>query len=180
MKTPPIIKTLAIIVFTFTTSICICAQETPQLSDAEIANVAVVANQIDIDYAKLAIAKSNDAAVREFANTMINDHQAIIDLAVELVTKLGINPKDNPVSKSLLNQADETTKKLKSINGKAFDQAYINNEVAYHKTVIDALNTILIPQSQNTDLEALLKTAVPILETHYHHAKMAQSKILKK
>ena len=97
MKTLTIIKTLAIIVFTFVTSISVYAQETPQLNDSEIANVAVVANQIDIDYAKLAIAKSKDAAVREFANTMINDHQAIIDLAVELVTKLGINPKDNPV-----------------------------------------------------------------------------------
>lgn len=180
MKTLTIIKTLAIIVFTFVTSISVYAQETLQLNDSEIANVAVVANQIDIDYAKLAIAKSKDAAVREFANTMINDHQAIIDLAVELVTKLGINPKDNPVSKSLLNQAYQTTKKLKSVKGKAFDEAYINNEVAYHKTVIDAVNTLLIPQSQNTELKALLKTAVPILETHYHHAKMAQSKILKK
>ncbi|WP_313113669.1 DUF4142 domain-containing protein [Aequorivita sediminis] len=180
MKTLSIINTLAIFLIAFTTSISFYAQETPQLNDAEIAKVAVVANQIDIDYAKLAIATSKDAAVREFANTMINDHQAIIDLAVELVRKLGVKPKDNPVSKSLVNQADETTKKLKSVKGKAFDEAYINNEVAYHKAVIDAVNTLLIPQSQNTELKALLKTAVPILETHYHHAKMAQGKILKK
>ncbi|AFL82409.1 putative outer membrane protein [Aequorivita sublithincola DSM 14238] len=180
MKTKFFIRSLATAILTVFISVCGFAQDTPQLNDAEIASVAVVANQIDIDYANLAVATSKNPAVREFANTMINDHKAIIDQAVALVTKLGVTPQDNAVSKSLMQQAKETTKTLKAAKGKAFDEAYINNEVAYHKAVIGAVKTLLIPQSQNAELKALLETALPILETHLHHAEMAQSKILKK
>lgn len=179
MKKNFIIKTLAIQVIALFTYVGGFAQDAPQLNDAEIAKVAVVANQIDIDYAKLAIDRSENPDVREFANTMIADHNAIIEQAVALVTKLGVVPMENDVSKSLLKQEADTTKNLKATKGKAFDKAYIDNEVAYHKAVIGAVKDVLIPQSQNAELKALLETALPILETHLAHAKMAQSKILK-
>ncbi|WP_026452296.1 DUF4142 domain-containing protein [Aequorivita capsosiphonis] len=179
MKTNFIIKSFAIQMIALFTCVCGFAQEAPQLTDAEIASVAVVANKIDVNYAKLAMDRSKNPEVREFANTMIADHNAIIDQAVALVTKLGVVPKDNAMSQSLQKQADETTIKLKAAKGKAFDKAYIDNEVAYHKAVIGAVKTVLIPQSQNAELKALLKTALPILETHLGHAEMAQNKILK-
>lgn len=179
MKANVSIKMFATVVMVLFTSATIFAQEAPKLTDPEIANVAVVANQIDIDYAKLAIDQSKTPAVREFANTMIADHNAIIQQAVALVTKLEVEPKDNKVSQFLLKEASETTKALKATKGKAFDKAYIDNEVAYHKAVIGAVKNLLIPQSQNAELKALLETVLPILETHLHHAEMAQSKILK-
>lgn len=153
------------------------AQNSPKLMDAEIASVAVVANQIDIDYAKIALKRSKNEDILNFANTMINDHNTVIQQAVALVTKLGVNPKDNAVSQSLLDQAKETTIKLNKANGKNFDKTYIDNEVAYHKAVIDAVNGLLIPESDNSELKELLQAVVPILETHLEHAKMTQKKI---
>src|SRR5690606_715951 len=64
------------------------AQDTPKLSDAEVASVAVVANQIDIEYADIAKEKSKDAEIIKFAETMINDHKAVIAQAAALVKKL--------------------------------------------------------------------------------------------
>lgn len=153
------------------------AQETPKLSDAEIASVAVVANQNDIDFANIAIKQSKNAKVIEFAKTMIADHQAVIDMAVALVTKLKVTPKDNAVSQQYLANAQKTAKMLKLKTAKTFDKAYVDNEVAYHKAVIAAVKTVLIPQSQNEELKALLQKAVPILETHLHHAEMVQSQL---
>ena len=57
------------------------AQTNPKLSDPEVASVAVVANQIDIAYAEIAKKKSTDAEVLKFAQTMINDHNAVIGQA---------------------------------------------------------------------------------------------------
>ncbi len=54
------------------------AQKSPKLNDPEIASVAVVANQIDINAGELAKTKSKDKEVVNFANTMINDHKAVI------------------------------------------------------------------------------------------------------
>lgn len=146
--------------------------QAPELSDAEIASVAVVANKIDVNYAKIALKKSNNSVVREFANTMIKDHNKIIQLAVDLVTELHVTPKDNAVSQSLKKQAVKTEKMLNSKTGSDFDEAYVKNEVAYHGAVINAVKNVLIPQADNAQLKALLQTAAPILSTHLSHAKM--------
>ena len=150
------------------------AQQTPKLTDPEIASVAVAANQIDINYAKIAKAKSKNADILKFAETMANDHQAVIDQAVALVTKLKVTPKDNAVSKKLLSDAEKTKKMLRSKSGKAFNKAYINNEVAYHKAVIAAVEDLLIPQSQNAELKELLQKVVPTFKAHLEHAEMVQ------
>ena len=152
-------------------------QKTPNLSDPEIASVAVVANQNDIDFAKIAKQKSQDTKVLGLANAMISDHQAIIDMAVELVTELKVTPQDNAVSQQYLANAKETMKMLNSKSSKEFDKAYVNNEVAYHEAVIAAVKSVLIPQSQNEELKALLQKALPILETHLEHAKMVQKQM---
>src|SRR5690348_4974454 len=108
-------------------------QENTRLSDAEIASVAVTANQIDIEYAQIAQKKSKNADVLRFAETMAKDHQSVIDQAVALATKLGVTPKDNATTKSFLAGAVKTKAMLNSKNGDAFNKAYIDNEVAYHK-----------------------------------------------
>lgn len=153
------------------------AQEIPKLSDAEIASVAVVANQNDINFANIALKKSKDPQVIEFAKTMITDHQSVINMAVALVTKLKVTPKDNAVSKQYLANAKTTMNMLNSKSGKAFDKAYVDNEVTYHKAVIAAVNTVLIPQAKNAELKALLEKVVPILNTHLKHAEMLQSQL---
>lgn len=180
MKTNFAFKIQAVFLIAFLSSVLGFSQTTPKLNDAEIASVAVTANQIDVDYGKIAVARSQNEDVLEFANTMIDDHDAIIKMAVDLVTKLGVVPQDNKMSQSLLKQAAETTKKLKSAHADVFDKMYIDNEVAYHQAVINAVRDVLIPQSQNAELKELLQTAMPILETHLGHAKMAQSNISKK
>ena len=150
------------------------AQDKPKLSDAEIASVAVVANQIDINYAQLAKQKSKDSAVIKFAETMDRDHNAVIAQAVALVKKLGVTPQDNAVSKSLLADAEKTKKILRSKSGQAFNKAYIDNEVVYHKAVISAVDGLLIPQSKNPELKELLQNVLPALKAHLMHAEMLQ------
>ncbi|TKK71063.1 DUF4142 domain-containing protein [Ilyomonas limi] len=152
----------------------IYAQQSPKLNDAEIASAAVVANQNDIDFAKVAKQKSKNAEVIKFAETMMRDHQAVIDQAVALVTKLKVTPQDNAVSKKLASDAAATSKMLLAKSAKDFDKAYIDNEVAYHKAVIAAVETVLIPQATNGELKALLQNVVPALKAHLEHAEMVQ------
>lgn len=148
--------------------------QNPKLSDPEVAHAAVTANQIDIDFAKIAIKKSKNADVLKFAETMSNDHQAVIKQAVALATKLGVTPQDNAVSKQLLTDAEGTSKMLNSTSSKDFDKAYIDNEVSYHKAVISAVEGLLIPETENAELKALLQTVVPALKAHLGHAEMVQ------
>lgn len=153
------------------------AQDAPKLTDPEIAHIAVTANQIDVDYAGLAKATSSNKDVIHFAQNMINDHGGTIKQAVALAQKLNVTPKDNAVSQSLMAGAAKTTATLKSLKGEAFDRAYIDNEVAYHKAVLDAINGTLLPQTQNGELKALLQAVAPVVEAHLGHAEMIQKKL---
>ncbi|WP_353720737.1 DUF4142 domain-containing protein [Dyadobacter sp. 676] len=139
-----------------------------------MASVAVVANQIDINYAEIAAKKSKNAEVLKFAETMKRDHSGVIEQAVALTKKLGVTPKDNDVSKGLLADAAKTRKTLNGKSGKEFDKAYIDNEVAYHKAVIDAVENLLIPETDNAELKKLLQNVLPALKAHLGHAEMVQ------
>jgi len=153
------------------------AQQSPKLTDPEVASVAVTANQIDIDNATLAKQKSKNQDVLKFAETMSNDHKAVIDQAVALVKKLNVTPKENAVGTKMQSDAESTRKTLSTKSGKEFDKAYIDNEVAYHKAVIDAVQTVLIPQAQNNELKQLLQNILPALRTHLEHAQMVQKEL---
>lgn len=159
----------------FLSVVAFAQKKTPQLTDPEIASVAVTANQIDVHYAEIALKKSDNNAIRKFAKNMKQDHTAVIKKAVALATKLGVTPKTNAVTKSLLKGEKKTTKMLKSKSGKAFNKAYIDNEVAYHEAVISAVKNILIPQTDNQQLKDLLKQVAPVLAQHLEHAKMVQA-----
>ena len=70
---------------------------------------------------------------------------------------------------------DANLTKLQGLTGKEFDKAYIDNEVAYHQTVLDAIDKTLIPNAQNADLKALLEKVRPAIQAHLDMAKKIQS-----
>ena len=109
--------------------------------------------------------------VRAFAQRMISDHTTVNDQALALVKKLNVTPEDNPTSQELTKQAEATREKLASLTGTAFDKAYVDNEVAYHKTVNNALSTTLIPDAKNSELKSLLQTGLKLFEAHLKHAE---------
>lgn len=142
-----------------------------KLSDAQIAHIAYTAGEIDIKAADQALEKSKTKNVRTFANDMLRDHKAVNDKALALVKKLNVTPEDNETSKALLKQADEKHAELAKLSGAAFDRAYVENEVAFHKTVLGALKDTLIPSTSNAELKALLETGLKIFEGHLQHAE---------
>lgn len=140
-------------------------------NDAQIAHIAYTAGQIDIGNAKLALQKSKNKEVRAFAQDMLRDHAAVNKQALALVKKLHVTPEDNPTSKSLSEQAKGTLASLKKLSGPAFDKAYADNGVEYHKTVNGALKDTLIPSASNGELKDLLQTGLKIFEGHQQHAQ---------
>jgi len=51
----------------------------------------------------------------------------------------------------------------------------MENEVAYHKTVNGAVETVLIPSSSNAELKALLQQGLKIFQGHQQHAEHTAS-----
>jgi putative membrane protein len=148
-------------------------------TDPQIAMIAVVADNVDIEAGKLAVDKAQDKAVKELAETMVRDHTAVNEKATALVKKLDVTPEPSDTSKSLKENGDKQLAKLKELSGAEFDKAYVDNEVAYHQAVIDVVSKTLIPNTKNPELKQLLESAAPVFQDHLEHAKKVQASLQK-
>jgi putative membrane protein len=146
-------------------------------TDPQIAHIAYTAGQLDIAAAKQALSISKNADVRAFAQNMVTDHGSVNDQALALCKKLNVTPEDNDTSRSLTKAADAKRAELAKLKGAAFDKAYIDNEVAYHKSVDSALETTLIPSASNAELKSLLQTGLKIFQGHEQHAEHLASMV---
>ena len=68
----------------------LAAQADEPMNDLEIAHTAYTAGGLDIRYAHLALAISENDAVRDFAQTMIRDHTAVNEAAGALIAELNV------------------------------------------------------------------------------------------
>lgn len=148
-------------------------------NDAQIAMIAVVADNVDIEASKLAAEKASSKEVKEFAQTMVRDHTAVNAKATALAKKLGVTPEESATSKSLKSDGDKMLAKLKKMSGAEFDKAYVDNEVSYHEAVIGVIEKTLIPNTKNAELKSLLESAGPIFTSHLEHAKHLQKSLNK-
>lgn len=153
------------------------AQSPAGLNDLEIAHVAYVADTIDIRYAHLALAISQNAEVHEFANTMIRDHEAINEQALALLEKLNAQPQDNFLSQTLQTNAETLIDEMSKLRGAEFDERYAANELAYHKAVNDLVENAFIPNIENSEVKALFEAGLQIFKAHEGHATMMVGKL---
>jgi putative membrane protein len=166
LRTPAVFTALALSAVAAT-----AVAQAAKPTDPQIAHIAYTAGEIDIAAGKQALAKSQNKAVRDFAQEMVRDHTAVNQQALALVKKLKVTPQANPTSASLKSAADAKLAELGKLSGPAFDKAYVANEVAYHKTVNGALETTLIPNAQNGELKSLLQTGLKLFREHQAHAE---------
>jgi putative membrane protein len=161
-------------------ALCLCAAglaAAQQLNDAQIAAIVVTANQVDIDAGQLATSKAGSDEVRKFGQLMVTDHSGVNQAATDLAKKLKLQPEDNATAQSLKQGGVDNLAKLKTLQGRAFDRAYVDHEVTYHQAVIDALDKTLIPNARNEELKALMVKVRPAFVAHLQHAKSLQASL---
>jgi putative membrane protein len=141
------------------------------LSDVEIAHAAYTADDLDIAYAKIALEKSQTPAIRDFAQMMVKDHTAANEAALALVKKLGVTPKDNAFSQTLVKNGEAKKAELRGLSGTAFDKAYAQNELGYHQVVVKTVAEQWIPSIQNAEFKKFMTDANEIFKVHRDHAQ---------
>jgi putative membrane protein len=147
------------------------------VNDAQIAEIVVTANQIDVDAGKLAVQKATSDAVKKFGQLMVTDHMGVNKSASELAARLKVVPQPSATSDALKKAAAAHMTTLRGLSGAAFDRAYIDHEVAYHQQVLDALDKTLVPNASNAELKELLIKVRPAFVAHLEHAKGVQASL---
>ena len=177
MKTSTVLLLLA----TFTVPVVAAPAARAQasgLDDPTIVAIFDAANSWDIETSQLALKKSKNPDVRRFATMMVNDHRAVRQMGRDLAHKLHVTPTPPGKDFALAKDHVAIMKTLRGAKGAAFDRAYIDNEVAFHQAVIDAVTTTLLPATQNAELKNLETTVAPNFQAHLMAAKKLQSELV--
>lgn len=62
-------------------------------------------------------------------------------------------------------------------SGAEFDKAYLQHEMAFHRSVIDAIKKTLLPAIQNEEFKELVTTTLPGFEHHLAETKAVARKL---
>jgi putative membrane protein len=148
----------------------------PALSDANIVYILDRANELDSAGGAIAAKKGTSADVREYGNMMMRDHHTLRKQGQDLAKKLGVTPEP-PANDDTKAQFDRTMNLYNgAAKGKDFDKAYIDNEVTYHKSVLETA-TAAMNAAQNAELKNLIQKAAPVIQAHLDRAQAIQAKM---
>jgi putative membrane protein len=135
------------------------AQDTKS-SDKTFVKNAMEGSLAEVNFAKLALQKSQDKNVREFATKMIHDHEMLISEMKPLAKEMGVKVPSGP---PLSDHAKYMELKMKS--GTDFDRAYVEAMVKDHH---DDLSAFLDEQNSTSDpqLKAAVQKGESVIRQH--------------
>jgi putative membrane protein len=141
------------------------AAQAAKLDDPTIIAIFDAANTWDMETGAIAEKKGTTKEVREFGAMLVRDHNTVRQQGRDLAKKLGVQPTP-PKDFAMAKDHASAVKTLEAANGKAFDRAFLEHEVAFHKAVIDAVTTTLLPALQNAEARALVTKVAPAFQAH--------------
>ena len=136
-----------------------------KLNDPTIVAIFDAANTWDIQTGDLAMKKGSTKAVRDFGAMLARDHTAVRQQGRDLAKKLSVTPTP-PKDFAMAKDHAAAMQKLESLSGKDFDKAFLQHEVDFHKAVIDAVTTTLLPALQNQQVKDLVTKVAPAFQAH--------------
>lgn len=129
-------------------------------ADAEFTTKAAVAGMAEVELGKLALQKSANAQVKEFANMMVNDHGKANE---ELMT-IAKN-KNITLPTALDEDHQKMWDELNAKSGKDFDKQYVDDMVDGHKKVLDMMEK-QAKDGMDADLKAFAGKTAPVVKAH--------------
>jgi putative membrane protein len=148
----------------------------PELDDATIVAIFDAANTADIETGRLAAERGHDKKVREFGAMLARDHEAVRQQGRDLAGKLGVTPTP-PADDAAAKAHAAAMKELRAAKGADFDRAFLRHESTFHRDVIAAVQTTLLPAIQNTELKALVEKVAPALRAHMLAAEQIEREL---
>jgi putative membrane protein len=152
------------------------SQARPLMDDAAILSAVEYTHIAEIESGELAQSKATSQEVKDMGRSFAEAHKQAQTEVQELAKKLNFELKthdDDPVKKA----HEETKDRLAELEGKAFDKAWVDNEVTFHQTALEKIKA-MIPTATNEEVKALLTATQSSVEAHLEAAKGLQGKIV--
>jgi len=144
--------------------------ETP-LTDGQIAGLMVGIDTAEIDAGKLALARSHNPNVREFALRMVSKHEAAESELNAMISAQGLTPTQSVVYDNVILDSQARTLSLAASGEPDFDRAYVTSELQNHEALLALLNNQLVDEAKNAPLRTSLEATRAKALDHIQMAK---------
>ncbi len=134
----------------------------PALSRHKVA----AAGQFEIQSSQLALQKSQNDAVKQFAQRMIEDHTKLGEKLKTTLQNANIPVPDEPLS----GEVQRKLTQLQAADGANFERLYINDQVKAHKKAVRLLRRYA-KRGGNDALKQFASEALPMIQKHLELAR---------
>ncbi|HEX3742945.1 MAG TPA: DUF4142 domain-containing protein [Bryobacteraceae bacterium] len=125
----------------------------------------------EVEMGRVAVQHASNAAVKQFGQRMVDDHSKANDELKAVASRKGFTP---PAGVDAKQQA--TMDRLSSLNGAAFDRAYMQDMVKDHEEDIAEFQREA-NSGNDPDLKAFAAKTLPTLQEHLKMAREAESQV---
>jgi putative membrane protein len=141
--------------------------QTAELSnkDRKFMTEAAHTGKAEIEAARMALSKSNNDQIQQFARTMLDDHTEADEELTELAENKGVTLPDEPNE-----DQQEQAAELKEYSGDEFDAEYMSQQIEAHQTAIDLFKDE-IDGGSDRDAVAFAEKTLPKLKNHLDMAE---------
>lgn len=133
--------------------------------DREFMTKAAHAGVAEVKAGQMALEKSKNDDVRQFAQRMIDDHSKANNELKQLAAEKNETLPTKPNEKQ-----QETANELSKLSGEEFDAEYMDAQVSDHETVIDFFQDE-IDEGSDSDVIAFATKTLPTLKSHLDMAE---------
>ena len=129
-------------------------------ADIEFVRKALQGSMAEVQTAQLALQKSSNDQVKQFAQRMIDDHTKMIEQMKPVAAQIGVKLPGGPDKKEKAMYAQ-----LQALSGNDFDQAYVKAMVKDHKMDDQEFKTE-ISTGQSPVVKDAASKGDPVIESH--------------
>jgi putative membrane protein len=147
-------------------------QQATPISEADIAGIVQTANQGEVQVNTLGVSRATNGTVKTFAQQMVTEHTAALQMAQTAFTQAGVTPAQNPTTAFLQTMTQQTQTSLgATATGTAFDRAFMQSQVTMHQMVLNMIDSVLLPSAQSASIRNLLHTQRNQIAAHLQEAQ---------
>lgn len=140
-----------------------------------IASMAMVTNNAEIQESQIALQRSTNESVRQFAQRMVTDHQYLNQQLGWVMSEERIGSEMIPLSQQVQDESRNAQQTLQGLSGADFDRAYIDRQIQLHEWAISMIDDTLLPSATNSDLRSVLETTRATMSEHLQQARQIRA-----
>jgi putative membrane protein len=156
------------------------ASRLTRVPDPNTAAILLASHNVVLAAARIAATRAQNRDVKLLARNLVTDHTTMSATLTRLLASAELTPRDDDVTRLLRDQSAARRDTLRSLSGRTFDSAYVDNEVRYHRELLVAIDRVFIPSVRNARLREYVSSMRPTIASHLDLAEQVRTAILRR